>query len=108
VVCSLLFDGCIAFALTLDQTGVETYGTIFTIAPSHQDVNTIWTGSDDGLVHITRNGGKNWANIPPATCQPDTGILVRMNARATGPARRLLEVVLAGPHKLVLSEFLTC
>jgi putative PIN family toxin of toxin-antitoxin system len=37
---------------------------------------------------------------------PDTGILVRMNAKATGPARRLLEAILAAPHDLVLSEFL--
>lgn len=37
---------------------------------------------------------------------PDTGILVRMNAKATGPARRLFEIILAGPHELVLSEFL--
>jgi putative PIN family toxin of toxin-antitoxin system len=37
---------------------------------------------------------------------PDTGILVRMNAKATGPARRLLDVILAGPHELVLPEFL--
>lgn len=37
---------------------------------------------------------------------PDTGILVRMNTKATGPARRLLEVILDGPHELVLSEFL--
>jgi predicted nucleic acid-binding protein len=37
---------------------------------------------------------------------PDTGILVRMNVKATGPARRLLEIILAGPHELVLSEFL--
>jgi|SRR5579872_1214221 len=37
---------------------------------------------------------------------PDTGILVRMNAKATGPARRLLDVILDGPHELVLSEFL--
>ena len=51
--------------LTLDQVGVETYGTIFTIAPSRQDVNTIWTGSDDGLVNVTRNGGKSWKNITP-------------------------------------------
>ncbi len=36
----------------------------------------------------------------------DTGILVRMNVKATGPARRLLESVLNGPHELVLSEFL--
>lgn len=37
---------------------------------------------------------------------PDTGILVRMNVRTTGPARRLLYVILDGPHELVLSEFL--
>jgi putative PIN family toxin of toxin-antitoxin system len=37
---------------------------------------------------------------------PDTGILVRMNVKAAGPARRLLEIILAGPHELVLSEFL--
>jgi len=37
---------------------------------------------------------------------PDTGILVRMNAKATGPARRLLDVILDGPHDLILSEFL--
>ena len=37
---------------------------------------------------------------------PDTGILVRMNVRATGPARRLLEILLTGPHELVLSDFL--
>jgi putative PIN family toxin of toxin-antitoxin system len=37
---------------------------------------------------------------------PDTGILVRMNAKATGPARSLLDNILAGPHELVLSEFL--
>ena len=37
---------------------------------------------------------------------PDMGILVRMNVKATGPARRLLELILAGPHDLVLSEFL--
>ena len=52
--------------ITRDQTGVETYATIFTIAPSRQDVNTIWTGSDDGYVHITRDGGANWQRVTPA------------------------------------------
>ena len=46
--------------ITKDQNGPEIYGTIFTIAPSQHDANTIWTGSDDGLVYITRDGGKNW------------------------------------------------
>ncbi len=51
--------------ITKDQNGPEIYGTIFTIAPSRHDVNTIWTGSDDGLVQITRDGGKHWNNVTP-------------------------------------------
>jgi photosystem II stability/assembly factor-like uncharacterized protein len=51
--------------ITKDQNGPEIYGTIFTIAPSHHDINTIWTGSDDGLVQITRDGGKTWQNVTP-------------------------------------------
>ena len=51
--------------ITLDQTGVETYATIFTIAPSRHERGTIWVGSDDGVVHVTRDGGKTWANVTP-------------------------------------------
>lgn len=40
-------------------------GVIYTIAPSHKNINTIWTGTDDGQLHITRNGGKTWSNITP-------------------------------------------
>ena len=42
-------------------------GVIYAVAPSQQDTNTIWVGSDDGLLHITRDGGKNWTNITPAS-----------------------------------------
>jgi photosystem II stability/assembly factor-like uncharacterized protein len=52
--------------ITKDQTGVETYAVIFTVAPSRQDIGTIWTGSDDGVVHITRDGGKTWNNVTPS------------------------------------------
>jgi photosystem II stability/assembly factor-like uncharacterized protein len=51
--------------ITKDQNGPEIYGTIFTIAPSYQDVNTIWTGSDDGVANVTRDGGKHWENVTP-------------------------------------------
>jgi photosystem II stability/assembly factor-like uncharacterized protein len=51
--------------ITKDQTGVETYATIFTIAPSPHDANTIWTGSDDGFVQVTRDGGATWTNVTP-------------------------------------------
>jgi photosystem II stability/assembly factor-like uncharacterized protein len=40
-------------------------GVIYTIAPSHKNIDTIWAGTDDGLIHITRDGGKNWRNITP-------------------------------------------
>jgi photosystem II stability/assembly factor-like uncharacterized protein len=51
--------------ITLDQTGVETYATVFTLAPSPLDGNVIWAGSDDGLVQVTRDGGKNWEKVTP-------------------------------------------
>ena len=51
--------------ITKDHTGVETYATIFSIAPSPKDANVIWTGSDDGFVQLTRDGGKTWANVTP-------------------------------------------
>jgi photosystem II stability/assembly factor-like uncharacterized protein len=40
-------------------------GVIYTVAPSFKDVNTIWAGTDDGLIHITRDGGRNWQNVTP-------------------------------------------
>jgi photosystem II stability/assembly factor-like uncharacterized protein len=60
--------------ITLDQTGVETYATIFTVAPSRHDANVIWTGSDDGVVHVTRDGGKNWSKVTPPDLPPFTRI----------------------------------
>ncbi|MFL6292798.1 MAG: WD40/YVTN/BNR-like repeat-containing protein [Thermoanaerobaculia bacterium] len=49
--------------ITGDNTGVETYCTIFVIAESPKWKGLIWTGSDDGLVHITRDGGGTWENV---------------------------------------------
>jgi photosystem II stability/assembly factor-like uncharacterized protein len=40
-------------------------GVIYTVAPSYKDINVIWAGTDDGLVHVTRDGGKTWANVTP-------------------------------------------
>jgi photosystem II stability/assembly factor-like uncharacterized protein len=51
--------------VTRDETGVETYATVFSIAPSPKDANLIWTGSDDGYVFVTKDGGKNWTNVTP-------------------------------------------
>jgi len=51
--------------ITRDETGVETYATIFSVAPSIKDESVIWTGSDDGFVQVTRDGGKSWKNVTP-------------------------------------------
>jgi photosystem II stability/assembly factor-like uncharacterized protein len=40
-------------------------GVIYTVAPSYKDVNVIWAGTDDGLIHVTRDGGKSWRDITP-------------------------------------------
>jgi photosystem II stability/assembly factor-like uncharacterized protein len=67
--------------ITHDQNGPEIFGTIFTIAPSHKEPNTIWTGSDDGLVYITRDAGKTWTNITP----PNTPNLARVSLIEASP-----------------------
>ena len=60
--------------ITLDQTGVETYATLFAITPSPRERGVIWTGSDDGRVHLTRDGGGAWANVTPAALPEHTKI----------------------------------
>ena len=51
--------------ITQDNTGVEYYGTIFAAIESTFEPGLIWTGSDDGLVHISKNNGETWNNVTP-------------------------------------------
>ena len=50
---------------TNEAAGGENYNTIMSLAISKKDGNVIWAGTDDGLLHLTRNGGKVWDNITP-------------------------------------------
>jgi len=52
--------------LTKDNTSIEYYDTIFTVMESPAQAGTIWSGSDDGLVYVTRDGGRNWSNVSPS------------------------------------------
>jgi hypothetical protein len=52
--------------ITKDNTGVEYYCTIFAAVESEHEEGVIWTGSDDGLVYITKDGGENWTNVTPS------------------------------------------
>jgi photosystem II stability/assembly factor-like uncharacterized protein len=51
--------------ITQDNTGVEYYANIFAIVESKEEAGVIWAGSDDGLLHVTRDGGKTWQNVTP-------------------------------------------
>ncbi len=45
-------------------------GVIYAVAPSFKEANTIWAGTDDGLIHVTRDGGKSWQNVTPPQLKP--------------------------------------
>jgi hypothetical protein len=49
-----------------DLKTMPRLGVIYTVAPSYKDINTIWCGTDDGLIHVTADGGKTWKNVTPS------------------------------------------
>lgn len=58
--------------ITKDNTSVEYYGTIFAACESLINKDIIWCGSDDGLIHVTKDGGKNWDDVtPPTSMMPE-------------------------------------
>ncbi len=75
--------------ITLDQTGVETYATVFTLAPSPRDGRVIWAGSDDGVVQVTRDAGKSWSKVTPKGL-PDFTRISLIDASPHDPATAYL------------------
>src|SRR5262245_3008614 len=67
--------------ITHDMNSPEIYGTVFSLAPGKTDVNVIWTGSDDGLIQVTRDGGKTWTNVTPKD-MPEFGRVSIIDASA--------------------------
>ncbi len=62
--------------ITQDNTSVEYYGTIFAFAESPLARRTFWVGSDDGLIHLSRDGGESWVNVtPPADLLPEWSLI---------------------------------
>jgi photosystem II stability/assembly factor-like uncharacterized protein len=73
--------------LTGDNSSADYYCTIFTVAPSRLEKDTIWTGSDDGLVHVTRDAGKNWTNVTPKAMAEWTRVnIIEASPHAAGTA----------------------
>jgi photosystem II stability/assembly factor-like uncharacterized protein len=77
--------------ITGDMNGPEVYATIFAVGPGKRDVNVIWTGSDDGLVHLTRDGGKTWNNVTPRE-MPEFGRVSQIDASSFGSGTAYLSV----------------
>jgi len=67
--------------ITHDMNSPEIYATIFSLGPGKTDVNVIWAGSDDGIVQVTRDGGRNWTNVTPKD-MPDLGRVSQIDASA--------------------------
>jgi len=73
--------------ITKDNTGVEVYGTIFAFEESPHKAGELWAGSDDGLVHISRDNGRNWKNItPPGLPEFATVNMIELSHRTPGRA----------------------
>jgi photosystem II stability/assembly factor-like uncharacterized protein len=77
--------------ITGDMNGPEVYATIFSVGPGKVDINEIWTGSDDGLVHVTRDGGQTWDNVTPPD-MPDFGRVSMIDASAFQAGKAYLSV----------------
>jgi photosystem II stability/assembly factor-like uncharacterized protein len=67
--------------ITKDMNAPEVYGTVFALGPSKRDVNVLWAGSDDGLIQVTRDGGRTWNNVTPRE-MPDLGRVSIIDASA--------------------------
>ncbi len=67
--------------ITKDNTSVEYYSTIFTATESELEKDLLWTGSDDGLINVSKDGGNKWANVTP----PAAGKLMMWNSVDISP-----------------------
>lgn len=74
-----------------DITGVEIYNTIFALAEDPRDARTLWAGSDDGRVHITRDGGATWQDVTPPG-MPSLGTVENIEPSVHAPGRAYIGV----------------
>lgn len=77
--------------ITKDNTSVEYYCTIFALAESYHNPSILWVGTDDGLVSITRNGGRNWENITPRE-MPEWSLISMIEPSSFDPASAYIAV----------------
>ena len=85
--------------ITHDMNSPEVYGTVFALGPGKTNVNILWAGSDDGLVHVTRDGGKSWVNVTPKD-MPEFGRVSQIDASSFDPGGAYIAV-----KKPLLNDF---
>ena len=83
--------------ITHDMNSPEIYGTVFSLAPGKKERNILWAGSDDGLVHVTRDEGKTWTNVTPPD-MPEFGRVSQMDGSSfdNGTAYMAVKKMLLG------------
>lgn len=69
-----------------DITTVETYGTVFALAEAPGVAGELWAGSDDGLVHLSRDGGAHWENVTPPGMPEGTVNVIEVSSHRPGRA----------------------
>jgi len=82
--------------ITKDNTPAPYYCTLFALAESHHDPNVLWTGSDDGLVHVTTDGGETWQNVTPPQMR-EWSLISSIETSVFKPGKAYLAV---DPHEL--------
>jgi photosystem II stability/assembly factor-like uncharacterized protein len=85
--------------ITRDHTGPEVYDTISAFEESALEKGVLWAGSDDGLVHVSRDGGDSWTNVTPKAL-PEWGTVNRIDISRHAPGRVFLAV-----HRYRLDDF---
>jgi hypothetical protein len=83
-------------SITQDNTSVEYYCTIFTAIESPYEKDLLWTGSDDGRVHVSKDGGKNWADVTP----PTAGKWMMWNCIDADPFKKGAAYIVGTKYKL--------
>jgi photosystem II stability/assembly factor-like uncharacterized protein len=82
--------------ITKDNTGVEYYCTIFAAVESPYEKDLLWVGSDDGLVHVSKDAGKNWKNVTP----PNMPKWMMINSIEVDPHKKGAAYVVGTRYKL--------
>lgn len=85
--------------ITRDNTGVEVYGTIFAFEESPLEKGVLWAGSDDGLVHVSRDDGETWTDVTPSG-MPEQATVNTIELSAHAPGRAFLAV-----HRYRMDDF---